>query len=259
MNYFWRTAAVLTLGALLGCNDKPTATDSPTATTQTPLRVATESSFKPFSYLDNEGNLAGFEIDLANALCAQMQTTCEISSQDWDALIPALNSGKFDAVMAGMSATPARQEVVDFSEPYFNNTLVLVGKKDANADISQIDGKTVATQQATVSAKYLADNYPKVLVKEYGKQDEAYLDLTAGRVDYMLSDIVPISDWLNSEAGANFAIQGAPINIDDQIAIAVKKGDNATVTKLNTALAALKQNGEYDALVAKYFTPTQNK
>ena len=81
--------------------------------------IATESSFKPFSYLDKQGQLVGFEIDLANALCKQMQADCQIVSQDWDSLIPSLNANKSDAIMAGMSITEERLNAVDFSEPYF--------------------------------------------------------------------------------------------------------------------------------------------
>lgn len=229
------------------------------------IRIATESSFKPFSYLDNQGNLVGFEIDLANAMCREMKAECEITSQDWDGLIPSLNAGQFDAVMAGMSATDERRQVVDFSEAYFNNTLVLVAKKDKETSIKDIDGKNVAVQQATVSAKYLADNYPKAIIKAYDKQDNAYLDLTAGRADFMLSDIVPMLDWLKTEQGANFAVKGEPIDINDKVAVAIKKGDSATLNQFNTALANLKQTGEYDKIVAKYFdlqamgiTPTQS-
>lgn len=217
------------------------------------LRIATESSFKPFSYVGTSGELSGFEIDLANALCAKMDAVCQINAYDWDSLIPSLNAGRFDAVMAGMSVTDERQQVVDFSEPYFNNTLVLVAKKDEPITIDTLDGKTVATQQATVSASYLENHHPQATVKAYDKQDNAYLDLAAGRVDAMLSDVVPMNDWLASEQGQAFEIKGVPIDIDDKVAIAIKKGDMQTKTRFDTALAELKASGEYDAIVAKYF------
>lgn len=225
--------------------------DTPQATSK--IRIATESSFKPFSYLDNQGNLVGFEIDLANALCREMKAECEITSQDWDGLIPSLNAGRFDAVMAGMSATEERRQSIDFSEPYFNNKLVLVAKKDNNVTIKDVAGKNVAVQQATVSAKYLADNQPNAVIKTYDKQDNAYLDLSAGRVEFMLSDIVPMLDWLKTEQGGKFEVKGEPIDINDIIAVAIKKGDTATLDKFNTALLTLKQNGEYDKIVSKYF------
>lgn len=242
---------------LSACNQQTTPPADTQATTNASepaqtVKIATETSFKPFSYLDTAGKPIGFEIDLANAMCQKMQVTCEILPQDWDSLIPGLNANKFDAIMAGMSATDERRQVVDFSEPYFNNTLVLVAKKGANATLKDIDGKNVAVQQATVSADYLNANYPKAIVKSYGKQDEAYLDLTAGRADFMMSDIVPMLDWLKTEQGLAFEVQGTPIDIDDKVAVALRKNDPLKA-KFDTALNELKASGEYDAIVAKYF------
>lgn len=218
----------------------------------TKIRIATETSFKPFSYLDTQGNPIGFEIDLANAMCGQMKVECEIVPSDWDSLIPNLNANKFDAVMAGMSATEERAKVVDFSEPYFNNTLVLVAKKDQAVSIKDIDGKNVAVQQATVSGDYLTKNHPKAIIKSYDKQDNAYLDLSAGRAEFMLSDIVPMLDWLKTDNGQAFEVKGEPIDINDKVAIALRKGDPLK-GKFDTALSELKASGEYDKIVAKYF------
>ncbi len=256
MKYLALSAVVATT-LLTACGEKNTTTnEQPAKQEATPseqtIRIATETSFKPFSYLDTSGQPIGFEIDLANALCQKMQAKCEILPQDWDSLIPGLNANKFDAIMAGMSATDERRQVVDFSEPYFNNTLVLVAKKDANVGINDVNGKNVATQQATVSADYLKANYPQAIVKTYDKQDNAYLDLAAGRVDFMLSDIVPMLDWLKTDQGGAFEVKGAPIDINDKVAIAVRKND-AIKAKFDTALNELKASGEYDAIVAKYF------
>ncbi|MDO4451062.1 MAG: transporter substrate-binding domain-containing protein [Moraxella sp.] len=219
------------------------------------LIIATESSFKPFSYLDNTGNVVGFEIDLAHALCAKMNATCDIQSQDWDSLIPSLHANKSDAIMAGMSITPDRLQVVDFSESYFDNKLILVGKKGDDITIDGLADKTVGVQQSTVSGDYLATHQPKAIVKAYDKQDNVHLDLTAGRIQYMLADFVPASDWLKTEQGANFEIKGNPIDINDKVGIAVRKGDHLK-QEFDTALASLKDSGEYDAIVAKYFDTT---
>lgn len=219
------------------------------------LIIATESSFKPFSYLDNTGNVVGFEIDLAHALCAKMNATCDIQSQDWDSLIPSLHANKSDAIMAGMSITPDRLQVVDFSEPYFDNKLILVGKKGDDITIDGLADKTVGVQQSTVSGDYLATHQPKAIVKAYDKQDNVHLDLTAGRIQYMLADFVPASDWLKTEQGANFEIKGNPIDINDKVGVAVRKGDHLK-QEFDTALASLKDSGEYDAIVAKYFDTT---
>lgn len=263
----WLGAMALFSVVLVGCSKPPAPETTQEAPTQeasevaeaqpspdaSKIRIATESSFKPFSYLDTQGNLVGFEIDLAHALCDQIKADCQITSQDWDALIPGLNASKFDAIMAGMSATQERAKVVAFSEPYFNNTLVLVAKKDSPLGIKDIDGKSVAIQQATVSADYLAQHHPNAVIKSYDKQDNAYLDLKAGRVDFMLSDIVPMLDWLKSENGSDFEVKGDPIDIDDKVAIALRKDDAELKAKFDGAILALKQNGEYDKIVSKYF------
>lgn len=253
-------AIALTALALTACGgDKPADITANTATTGTndgkKVLIATESSFKPFSYLDNTGNLVGFEIDLANALCTEMKADCDIVAQDWDSLIPSLQANKSDAIMAGMSITPERLEVVDFSDAYFDNTLILVGKKGDNITINDLAGKTVGVQQATVSGEYLAKHQPNATVKAYDKQDNVHLDLSAGRIDYMLADFVPASDWLKTDAGANFEIKGEPIDINDKVGIAVHK-DDALKGEFNTALANLKASGKYDELVAKYFAIT---
>lgn len=254
-----KALAVLTaVFALTACGNNDTAkiqskpSDAPK--NQSVIRIATETSFKPFSYLDTSGKPIGYEIDLANALCQEMKANCEIVPQEWDSLIPSLQANKSDAIMAGMSATEERALVVDFSDPYFNNTLVLVGKKGTPATLGDLAGKNVGVQQATVSADYLAKNQPKAVIKSYDKQDNAYLDLSAGRIDFMLSDIVPISDWLKSDAGKDFEIKGEPIDINDHVAIAVRKGD-ALKDRFNSALSALKTNGKYDEITAKYFDP----
>lgn len=253
-------AIALTALALTACGgDKPADITANTATTGTndgkKVLIATESSFKPFSYLDNTGNLVGFEIDLANALCTEMKADCDIVAQDWDSLIPSLQANKSDAIMAGMSITPERLEVVDFSDAYFDNTLILVGKKGDNITINDLAGKTVGVQQATVSGEYLAKHQPNATVKAYDKQDNVHLDLSAGRIDYMLADFVPASDWLKTDAGANFEIKGEPIDVNDKVGIAVRK-DDALKGEFNTALANLKASGKYDELVAKYFAIT---
>ncbi|HCI30648.1 MAG TPA: ABC transporter substrate-binding protein, partial [Psychrobacter sp.] len=108
---------------LTGCNNSSAPAENAEADTASEapmnIKIATESSYKPFSYTDADGKLIGYEIELVDALCAQMKAECEVISQDWDGLIPGLNAQKFDAAIAGMSITPERKEVVDFSDPYF--------------------------------------------------------------------------------------------------------------------------------------------
>lgn len=266
-------SAMLCTVGLTACNNKPAeqSTNQPTAstpattvTTSTPpadtgnlpqVRIATESSFVPFSYKDANGKLVGFEIDLADALCQEAKLKCEVISQDWDGLIPGLQAQKYHAIMAGMSDTEERRKVVTFSEPYFINNLVIIGKKGVDKGADDLAGKNVAVQRATTASEYLAKNMPKANVKAYDTQENAYLDLEAGRADLMMSDSAPALSWLKTEKGKNYEVKGQPINIDDKIAIALRPND-PLLGQFNTALATLKSNGTYDKISQKYFADT---
>lgn len=242
----------LALTALVSACGQNNPADTQSASAEKQIRIATEASFKPFSYLDTSGELVGFEIDLANALCQEMKAKCDIQNQDWEGLIPGLKANKYDAVMAGMSITPERLKQVDFSDSYFHNKLVLIGKKGVELSADALDGKQIAVQQATTSADYLAQHQPKATIKAYDKQDNAYLDLAAGRVDGMMSDIIPALDWLKTPQGADFEIKGEPIDIQDQVGIALRKNDPLK-DEFNAALSTLKETGKYDELVNHYF------
>ena len=242
---------------LAGCSngsapEESAATDT-TADAPMTVKIATESSYKPFSYTDADGKLIGYEIELVDALCAQMKAECELISQDWDGLIPGLNAQKFDAVIAGMSITPERKEVVEFTDPYFHTGIILIGKKGDDISVADLAGQPVASQRSTVSSQYLQDEYPDADIKLYDTQDNAYLDLTSGRVRAMMSDKVTGIDWLKTEAGQNYEVKGDEISTEeDAMGIAFRKGD-PLVAKFNTALAEIKADGTYDQITGSYF------
>ncbi|HCH25703.1 MULTISPECIES: transporter substrate-binding domain-containing protein [Psychrobacter] len=241
---------------LAGCNNSSAPADSTeTDAADAPLniKIATESSYKPFSYTDADGKLIGYEIELVDALCAQMKAECEVISQDWDGLIPGLNAQKFDAAIAGMSITPERKEVVDFSDPYFHSGIILIGKKGDDLAIDSLKGQPIASQRSTVASQYLQDEHSDADIKLYDTQDNAYLDLTSGRVRGMMSDKVTGIDWLKTEAGQNYEVKGNEISSnDDAMGIAFRKGD-PLVAKFNKALSELKANGTYDQITGSYF------
>ena len=242
---------------LAGCNNSSAPADSAEAdaASDTPLniKIATESSYKPFSYTDADGKLIGYEIELVDALCAQMKAECEVISQDWDGLIPGLNAQKFDAAIAGMSITPERKEVVEFSDPYFHSGIILIGKKGDDISVEGLEGQPIASQRSTVASQYLQDEHDNADIKLYDTQDNAYLDLTSGRVRAMMSDKVTGTDWLKTEAGKDYEVKGQEISTnDDAMGIAFRKGD-PLVAKFNAALAELKANGTYDQITGSYF------
>lgn len=233
------------------------STDAATTTVATDdvLRIGTEGAYAPFNYTNADGTLGGFDVDMANAICADMQVTCEITAQDWDGIIPGLKAGKYDAIVAAMSVTPERAQQVSFTDPYFSNSLVFLAKKDSPFDPSNsgdIDAHSIAAQRSTVSSQWLEGAYPKADMKLYDTLSNAFLDLGSGRVDAMISDKLPAIEWLSSSSGSDYVLKGDEIDINDNFAIAVRPGD-ALQAKINQSLANLKANGTYDKINQKYF------
>lgn len=205
------------------------------------IRVATEGAYPPFNKTNPDGSLSGFDVDVANALCAELKAKCEIKAQDWDGIIPGLVAKKYDMVVAGMSVTPERLQTVDFTEPYFVNNMVWLAKKDF--DPNQISNKKLGSQRSTTPGAYAQENFDKKngnTVQLYDTYDNAYLDLKSGRTDAVLAEKVTAAVWLKDNP--EFAIVGE-MNNNDNIAIAVRK-DDPLKAELNTALAKIKENGE---------------
>ena len=217
------------------------------------VRIATEGAYAPFNFIDESGKLKGFDVDIANALCEKMKADCTIVAQDWDGIIPGLMARKYDAIIASMSITPERSRVVDFSEPYYSNSLIFVAPKSNKFSPAAVKGKVIGAQRATIAGQYLEDNLSsKVTVKLYDTQDNAYLDLSSGRLDAIVSDQLPAYDWLRSKEGQAFEFKGEKIDIDDKIGIAVRKNDKLR-EKMNKALQDILADGTYDRINAKYF------
>lgn len=253
------TLALATLLSLSACGgDKPADTKAqtvPTNSAQT-LRIATEGAYAPFNYTNNDGSLAGFDVDITHALCQKMAVKCEIQAQDWDGIIPALKAGKYDAIISAMSVTPERGEQVDFSEPYFVNTLVFVAKKDSTFDPANTDNiksAKISAQGSTISSQWLTQTYPDVKPTLHSTLDNAFLDLGNNRSDVVISDKLPATTWLKSELGKNFVIKGNEIDINDKFAIAVNKGEGELLGKFNKALTDIKADGTYDKIVVAHF------
>ncbi|TSB23076.1 transporter substrate-binding domain-containing protein [Psychrobacter sp. YGAH215] len=249
--------AALMLGACSQSANDATDSSADASATETAgktIRIATEGAYPPFNYTNADGSLAGFDIDVANALCAQMQAKCEIVAQDWDGIIPGLLAQKYDAVIAGMSITEERQEKVDFSEPYFANTMVWLTDTKGGFDPKSIKNLTLGGQRSTTPGAYLQDNYEGKdgnTVKLYDNYDNAYLDLKSGRSDAVLAEKVSAKSWL-ADNPEGFGIVGDEIDNDDNIAIAVRK-DDSIKDDFNKALSEIRSNGELARLEQENF------
>jgi arginine/ornithine transport system substrate-binding protein len=176
------------------------------------MRVGVEGAYPPFSYTTADGKLEGFDIDIAMALCNAMGAECKLVAQDWDGIIPALMARKYDAIVASMSITEERKKKVAFTNKYYQTPAKFVTKKGTVKEFSPetLKGKTVGVQRATTHDNYITDNYGKdVKIKRYATQDEAYMDLAAGRVDFLLADSVVISEgFLKKPEGQNYEFVG---------------------------------------------------
>ncbi len=218
------------------------------------VRIGTEGAYPPFNQIDASGKLIGFDIDIANALCAEMKVTCEFVTQDWDGIIPGLLAKKYDAIIASMSITDERKQKVDFTDRYYSNSLSFIRKKGASIEQANLKGKTLGAQRATIAAEHIEKMYGKnVDVKLYDTQENAFLDLEAGRIDVMVVDFGVGYNWLNSDAGKGFEFFGKNADVGDHIGIAIRKGDKELADKFNAAIKAIRASGVYSKINAKYF------
>lgn len=225
------------------------------------VRIGVEGAYPPFSYVTPEGELAGFDIDIAKALVEAMGADVKLVAQDWDGIIPALLAKKYDAIIASMSITEERKKKVAFSNKYYNTPAKFICKKGLMADFTRanIKGKKVGVQRATIHDRYLTDNYGKdVEIKRYGTQDEAYLDLTAGRVDMLLADSIALSDgFLKKPEGKEYQFIGPDLSdpkwFGDGAGIAIRKQDTDLVEKFNAAIKQIRADGTYKKIQDKYF------
>jgi arginine/ornithine transport system substrate-binding protein len=225
------------------------------------VRVGVEGAYPPFSEVTADGKLVGFDIDIANALCEEMKVECELITQDWDGIIPALQARKYDAIIASMSITPERKEKVDFTNKYYNTPAKFVRKKGSGIEITKesMKGKAVGVQRATIHDNFVTEVYgDAVEVKRYGTQDEAYLDMVAGRVDLLLADSVAmLGGFLETDAGKDFEFVGPdfsdPKYFGEGAGIAVRKGEEDLLNMLNQAIDTIRANGKYKAIQDKYF------
>ncbi|NKN36619.1 ABC transporter substrate-binding protein [Agrobacterium sp. a22-2] len=224
------------------------------------LIIGTEGAYPPFNNLESDGTLTGFDIDIAKALCDEMKVTCEFVTNDWDGIIPALQAKKFDAIIASMSITPERAEKVDFTHKYYNTPPAIAVPKDSaltEATPEALAGKTLGAQASTTHSNYAEKHMAKSELKLYPTADEYKLDIANGRIDGVVDDVVVLSEWVKSEAGACCKIL-ATLPIDVEIngvgaGIAIRKGETELAGKFNAAIDAIRANGKYKEINDKYF------
>jgi polar amino acid transport system substrate-binding protein len=224
------------------------------------LKIGTEGAYPPFNNLTSDGKLEGFDIDIANALCEEMKAKCEFVTSDWDGIIPALQSSKFDAIIASMSITDERKEKVDFSKKYYNTPSAIIVPKDstiAGPTKEALAGKTVGVATSTTHFNYATQTFTDSTIKGYPSSQEFMLDIANGRLDAAEDDIVVLSQFLATPEGACCKLLGSPEPQPEAIfgpgaGVAVRKGD-PLAGEFSAAIEAIRANGKYKTINDKYF------
>ena len=244
------------------------------------IKIGTEGAYPPWNSKDASGNLIGFEVELAQELCAIMKHECTIVEQDWDGMIPALTGKKFDAIMAGMSITEERMKTISFSQGYADEVAslaVMKGSSLENLDTpdginlslggSNVDkslktltkalsGKTVCTQTGTIHQNFLqSGDVGKIDVRTYKTQDEVNLDLTSGRCDVALAAAVAFTDYAD-KSGKAVVLTGPTFSggaFGNGVGVGIRKSDSKLINDFNAAIDVARSKGIISKLAIKHF------
>jgi len=246
------------------------------------VKIATEGAYAPWNFTGPGGKLEGFEIDLANELCNRMKVKCEIIAQDWDGIIPALNAGKYDAIMAGMNITDKRLEVINFTRPYAatphgwgvmkdsplaelpGTGTTISFEQDPEAAKKMIEswkpllkGKTVGVQTSTVNSQFLEKHLKDTVeIREYKTTEQHDLDLTAGRLDAIFAGHGALVATKDKPEFKEMVIAGAGLRGDvlgRGVAVGLRKQDTELKTLFDDAIKAAIADGTIQKLSQKWF------
>ncbi len=222
------------------------------------VRMGTEGYYPPFNFFDSAGKIKGLDIDIGNALCAEMKVKCEWVTTDWDGIIPALNSNKFDTIIASMSINDKRSKIVSFTEPYYFSSIRFVALKDSgltSAMPADLKGKVVGVQSGTTEVAIVKKYFSDSELRLYPKLDDALLDLNTGRVDLVLASQFVLGKWLAKDDGKCCGFVGVNFGTDGNkgTGIAVRKDDEDLRKALNKAIETIMANGTYTKIRSQYF------
>lgn len=226
------------------------------------LKIGVEAMYAPFEFKDSSGKLAGFDIELGNALCAEMKVKCTWVEVPFDGLIPNLLAKKIDLINSVLSITEERKKAVGFSAPVYQLSSQLVARKSAKLlpTADSLNGKVVGVLQGSNHEIYAKKHWaPKgVKVVVYPNMGNIYTELTAGRVDAAFAEsLTTTTSFLSKPQGKEFTLSGAPVNdaaiLGNGIGIAMRKNDTELKKKLDDAYSRIKSNGTFNKLMKKYF------
>jgi polar amino acid transport system substrate-binding protein len=224
---------------------------SGTAQAQDVIRLGTEGAYPPYNFVNDAGEVAGFEREFGDELCKRAGLTCEWVTNDWDSIIPNLQSGNYDVIIAGMSITPEREEVIDFSQGYLMP--VPSGYLALSADTDLMSGP-VAAQTSTIQAAFVAEHGMQLV--EYATPEETVAAVKNGEAVAVLAD----SDYLKpiaAESGGTLVMLDKSESIGGGVGMAFRDSDDELRAKFDAAITSMKCDGTLDAMIQKpeYFGP----
>ncbi len=217
------------------------------------VRLGTEGAYPPFNFIDDAGQVAGFEREVGDELCKRAGLTCEWVTNDWDSIIPNLQSGNYDAIIAGMSITDERAKVVDFSENYFPPAASAYAGLSADADIK---GGVVAAQVGTIQAGYVAESGATLL--EFPTPDETVAAVKNGEAAAVFADKDYLVPYVN-ESNGELVFVGEPVSLGGGVGMAFRQSDDELRAKFDAAIKSMKEDGTINAAIEKHFGPESTK
>jgi arginine/ornithine transport system substrate-binding protein len=219
------------------------------------IRIAFDVPYAPFEFKTPDGELTGFEVDLARAMCEEMNAKCDFVVQAWDGMIPGLQARKFDAIMSSMSITPERAEQVLFSEPYYITPGAWFAREDTNiepSDMAAMEGKIVGVQRGTTMDSYVTENMSDTVeINRYTTADDMMLDLEGQRLDVVFVDFPVGEQVILSQDG--YKTVGDQVKLGKGVAVAMRQRNEDLAEQINKALETLKNDGTYDKIMKEYF------
>ncbi|CTQ48429.1 transporter substrate-binding domain-containing protein [Jannaschia donghaensis] len=211
------------------------------------IRMGTEGAYAPYNFLNDAGEVDGFEREVGDELCARAELTCEWVTNEWDSIIPNLTSGNYDTIIAGMSITDEREEVIDFTQNYFPPAASAYAAMSADADLT---GGVIAAQTATIQAGYVAESGATLL--EFATYDETVAAVRNGEADAVFADKDALAPTVE-ESGGELTFAGDDVPLGGGIGLGLRESDTELKEQFNAAITSMKEDGSLNELILKWF------